>query len=339
MIFLFSLITLSDHPNWSEYLALGWNASLYSFALSGSVCDHTLYGSNTIPSLKDQLEAYYTLRLNLKPEETVYAFWIGTQDVLEMGRHVGQHEIEVKKVTDCIAQQLKAALKVFLSDRFLVFNIPPIDSMPLKSTSALNRSQAAVEINRGLERDVANLNKHHYALKMDYMDIHSLIHDIIADPALFELTEPPYLDPCLGKKQCGSKEQVHFTLGFHQKVAESILKAESYMPKIELTEALMKQLDDPQSRFHSGKYKVRPAKGIVDEQARLYDIEKSSQVQSQQPPLEDEPEMTAKSHVQLIGLLALLLLLVGMVWINLPFFSRMRNNDRGKFTPVRDEEV
>ncbi|OBZ83967.1 hypothetical protein A0J61_07985 [Choanephora cucurbitarum] len=360
-----------DHPNWSEYLALGWNASLYSFAFSGSVCDHNLYGSTSdIPSLKDQLEAYYTLRLNLKPEETVYAFWIGTQDVLDMGRHVGkanceitqaiikrthlmigQHEIDVKKVTDCIVQQLKAALKVFLSDRFLVFNIPPIEYMPLKSTSALNQSQAAVEINRGLERDVANLNKHHYALKMDYMDIHSLVHDIVADPALFQLTEPPYLDRCSGQKQCGSGEhdglrwdKTQFTLGFHQKVAEGILEAESYMPKIELTEEWMEQLNDPQSRFHSKKYKVRPAKGIVDEQARLYDMEKSSPIQPQQPPLEDEPEMVAaKSHVHLIGLLALLLVFVGIVWVKssclLSFFSRMRNNDRGKFTPVRNEEV
>lgn len=42
-----------------------------------------------VPSLRDQLEAYYNLNLNLKPEETVYAFWFGVQDVFEMSKRHG----------------------------------------------------------------------------------------------------------------------------------------------------------------------------------------------------------------------------------------------------------
>lgn len=84
----------SDGPLWSEYLAVGWNASLYSFAYSGSVCDTGIYNSiakeNRVPSLRDQLEAYYNLNLNLKPEETVYAFWFGVQDVHEMSKRHGK---------------------------------------------------------------------------------------------------------------------------------------------------------------------------------------------------------------------------------------------------------
>jgi hypothetical protein len=84
----------SDGPLWSEYLAVGWNASLYSFAYSGSVCDTGIYNSiakeDRVPSLRDQLEAYYSLNLNLKPEETVYAFWFGVQDVYEMSKRHGK---------------------------------------------------------------------------------------------------------------------------------------------------------------------------------------------------------------------------------------------------------
>lgn len=121
----------TNGPVWSEYLAVGWNASLYSFAYSGSVCDTGMYNSiaqeDRVPSLRDQLEAYYNLNLNLKPEETVYAFWFGVQDVFEMSkRHgnclralfdeidthnstfffPGRQEPDYKEITDCIGQQL-----------------------------------------------------------------------------------------------------------------------------------------------------------------------------------------------------------------------------------------
>lgn len=81
----------SDGSLWSEYLAAGWNASLYSFAYSGSVCDNSMFKSieDKTPSLKDQMEAYYNLNLNLKPEETVYAFWFGVQDIFEMSKRHG----------------------------------------------------------------------------------------------------------------------------------------------------------------------------------------------------------------------------------------------------------
>jgi hypothetical protein len=88
----------SDGPVWSEYLAAGWNASLYSFAHSGSVCDSMMYKSiaeeNKMPSLKDQMEAYYNLKLDLNPEETVYAFWFGNQDIYEMAKRHGKVLLE-----------------------------------------------------------------------------------------------------------------------------------------------------------------------------------------------------------------------------------------------------
>lgn len=87
---------------------------------------------------------------------------------------------------------------------------------------AANRSQAAVEINRGLEKDVANLNKHHHALEMDYVDLHSLINDIVVDPTVFNFQKPTvsYLDDCFQQKECKHTEKdyiwwdkTHFTSG------------------------------------------------------------------------------------------------------------------------------
>jgi phospholipase/lecithinase/hemolysin len=119
------------------------------------------------------------------------------------------------------------ARKAFLSDRFLLLNVPPLGQMPYYSEQdneeiAANRSQASVDINKGLEKDVANLNKHHHALEMDYVDINSLINDIIVDPTIFNFKNPTtsYLDDdCFNNKGgCNAKnyiwwDKTHFTTG------------------------------------------------------------------------------------------------------------------------------
>ncbi|SAL98343.1 hypothetical protein [Absidia glauca] len=70
----------SNGPGWSQDLAAGWNASLYSFAFSGATCDRSVNGT---PSIIDQVEMYYHQHLDLPPEETVYAFWVGHDDIHE----------------------------------------------------------------------------------------------------------------------------------------------------------------------------------------------------------------------------------------------------------------
>lgn len=84
----------SNGPLWSEYVTVGWNTSLYSFARSGAVCDNDIYNTNSIktnvPSIKDQIEAFYNLSINLKAEETVFALWLGIQDITEMAKRRGK---------------------------------------------------------------------------------------------------------------------------------------------------------------------------------------------------------------------------------------------------------
>lgn len=116
------------------------------------------------------------------------------------------------------------ARKVFTSDRYLVLNVPPLGHMPYYQEQgeeiAANLSQASVEINRGLEKDVANLNKHHHALEMDYVDIHSMINDIVVDPKIFNFKNPvsSYLDQQENDDNNAAKDYIwwdktHFTTG------------------------------------------------------------------------------------------------------------------------------
>lgn len=67
-----------------ENVAYAWNASVYNFAFGGATCDTDLYAldrSDMSPSIRDQIEIYYDQKLDLKPEETVYAIWIGINDI------------------------------------------------------------------------------------------------------------------------------------------------------------------------------------------------------------------------------------------------------------------
>lgn len=80
---------LTNGPLWSEDLAVGWEASLYSFAFSGAVCNNTLYPEQDkfIPSVTDQVEMYYNQQLNLDNEETAIIFWVGVNDIYQIFEH------------------------------------------------------------------------------------------------------------------------------------------------------------------------------------------------------------------------------------------------------------
>jgi hypothetical protein len=141
-------------------------------------------------------------------------------------------------------------------------------------------------------------------------------------------------------------------IAFHRLIAKSILEAESYMPKVVITSTIEKQLNDINSRFHSQKYTVSTSNtGVVEEIARLYDIEKSTPTQPIQPPLDDDDGNTdhytqiddnksSSSHSSFIQLYIVILIIGGIiVWIKFPHLLR---RDRGtKFIPVssRDEEA
>lgn len=75
----------TNGPVWSENVAVAWNASLYSFAYTGSACDNELYPdvptTDRMPSIRDQIELYYNLDLGLDANKTVFAIWVGITDI------------------------------------------------------------------------------------------------------------------------------------------------------------------------------------------------------------------------------------------------------------------
>ncbi|KAI8986435.1 GDSL-like Lipase/Acylhydrolase-domain-containing protein [Pilobolus umbonatus] len=355
----------SNGPLWSEYLSVGWDVKLYSFAYSGSVCDSDVYNipkDDRIPSLRDQIEGYYHLKLDLNPEETVYAFWIGIQDIFEIAKRPGRPEPDYKQINNCIDQQLKAIRKVFSSDRFLVFNVPPLQYMPYyrEDEAAGNYSQAAVQINRSLEKEVINMNKHHHALKMDYIDVHGLISDMVVDPVVFGYKDSnaSYVDTCYEQSSCVNTEDdyvwwdhTHFTTAFYKSIATSILEAESSIPKkSEITrEHVEKLLNEPHSKYKSKKYDISPHTDIIDLLVKQYDLDKAASInRANQTAIEDvTDEYSAGNSIThpYLWLFIFFVMIAGIaLWIKVPrsswnFMGSKVSRNRINFTVIRNEDA
>lgn len=104
---------LTNGPLWSEHLAVGWEASLYSFAFSGSVCNNNMYkDQQDIPSIVDQVEMYYKQNLSLKAEETAVIFWVGVNDIYKIFEESSTAaEKELTKVVECISTNIVSKTK------------------------------------------------------------------------------------------------------------------------------------------------------------------------------------------------------------------------------------
>ncbi|KAI8380991.1 GDSL-like Lipase/Acylhydrolase-domain-containing protein [Radiomyces spectabilis] len=350
----------SNGPLWSENVAAGWNASLFSFAYSGAVCDNNLYPepvdtNEWIPSIKDQIEAYYNLQLNHDPEETAFAIWVGVNDI---HRAYEQQQgtlllPDFRSVADCIGQQLRSVRKVFNSNHLILFNVPPLEKMPYFADTDLgeSRNRSAIELNKLLQKDVVNLNKHHHALELDMVDVHSLIRDITADPFLFDFSnaDSAYFDREFTEEHIDEYvwwDRTHLTASAHRIIANSILMAGSFMPATSVSKDIVQKIETPDSLYRSQVYHVSPHAGVIER--LVEELNQKPVVPPPQQALEDEDE--PYTLTQAYGLLSIgaLLCVAFVVWIkrqrnkthgwnNYSAFGRSSN--RGRFVPLHNSEM
>ncbi|KAI9484698.1 hypothetical protein BDB00DRAFT_878539 [Zychaea mexicana] len=323
----------TNGPVWSENVAVAWNASLYSFAYTGSACDNELFpnvsAADQMPSIRDQIEMFYNLDLNLDPTETVFAVWVGINDIQKSYQQsLGTDELpDFKNVALCIGQQLRNIRKVFHASRIMVFNVPPLERMPFFADNDEHADkevwgQAAVELNRMLQNDVVSLNKHHHALELDLVDVHSLLSDIAADPPIFGFSDAThaYLDACQGACQDEINDFVwwdrtHLTGGAHHVIANSILLAGSYAQSTSVDITLTNVqalLEDPKSRYRSPVYIPPPNTGLIDQIVQEMTKSTPSTIEVQQD-LDDEYLLGASHLLNRVFIWSTLVLAVAAV--------------------------
>ncbi|GAA5815609.1 hypothetical protein MFLAVUS_009121 [Mucor flavus] len=268
---------LTNGPLWSEDLAVGWEASLYSFAFSGAVCNNSLYSEQDqfIPSVMDQVEMYYNQQLNLDSEETAVIFWVGVNDIYQIFEHTQEDQdiqAELKKVVECIGSNVRNVRKVFSANKFIVFGVPPLESMPYYAANPNltdSREKAANQLNEMLTKEVEKMNKHSQHLELDLVDVHKLLDDIIENPDLFGLknAHDPFWEVCQGK--CTENpdsyvwwDKTHLTGGVHRLIANSILMAGSLAPETYLSDATDVLQLIP--KYQSPVYKPQKSKGQIE---------------------------------------------------------------------------
>ncbi|CAO3599850.1 unnamed protein product [Absidia cylindrospora] len=365
----------SNGPVWSQDLAVGWNASLYSFAFNGATCDQSTHSdtintsSITPPTIVDQIEMYYQQKLKLAPEDTIYAFWVGYTDIHNM---VQKNSEDYEGLADCIIQQIRNVRKVFETNRFITFTLAPIESMPYFNDGK-NRvqkyKQAMDKFNGILHQKVFNLVGHHQSLELDLVDAHDLLKDMTNAPTEFGFKDGQhsFWDTCQG--QCDDSvddyiwwDKTHLTGGAHRVIANSILTSGSMEPPVTLSPATTVHdlVQVPGSRFASPHYNPKHQTGIIDRLIKELNAAKEETNASSSND-DDDNKVAAEDEGKWIrplyfGALLTVLLCVGFVLYNsrvkrrgggggggnlaaLSGLVRNRNSGRGQFTPLRNLET
>ncbi|KIM54980.1 carbohydrate esterase family 16 protein [Scleroderma citrinum Foug A] len=141
--------------SWETYVAGYGPFNLYSFAKSGATCSNSLTYRPFPPITEYQLPTYINATQNgtipasaILPNETVYAIWIGTNDVGAnalltdgIGVRSGVSIVEVRK---CVVNVVETLYESGARN-FVILNMIPLNLTPLYSpTSYPNRFWSAV---------------------------------------------------------------------------------------------------------------------------------------------------------------------------------------------------
>jgi hypothetical protein len=135
-------VTSSGGRVWAEYVGQYSGARIYDYAVSGAVCDKTLAPRRNAVS-QDQMAAFLAdnsyvsnttgaAALANPPDETVYAVWIGTNDLGNGGflTEVQQpNTLPVTAYVDCVFDQFDRLYAVG-ARRFALMNIAALDRAP-----------------------------------------------------------------------------------------------------------------------------------------------------------------------------------------------------------------
>ncbi|KAI8332637.1 hypothetical protein BC941DRAFT_483668 [Chlamydoabsidia padenii] len=184
---------------------------------------------------------YYHQHLDLLPDETVYAFWVGHDDIYEIIR-ANNNGYDEEALVDCIMHQMRNVRKVFGSNRYLMFTLAPTESMPYfkdnDKKDELERYKKVVDnVNKKLHEKVYNMVRRHQWLELDLVDTHDLLKDMSSTPTEFGFNDGQhsFWDTCQGK--CNDTmdsyiwwDKTHLTGKAHRVIANSILLSNSLEP-------------------------------------------------------------------------------------------------------------
>ncbi|KAL4908787.1 hypothetical protein BDW74DRAFT_187320 [Aspergillus multicolor] len=227
---------------WPSYIQQYTGINLYDYAVSGAVCDTAIANTprngikqNQLPNfLADNIwrnESTHAPALLNDPDETVYAIWIGTNDLGYGGflTEVQPDGMPLTYFTECVYEQLDRLYEVG-ARAFVILNIAPLDKSPVYARAEdgglpnpqfwTDRASYDGNLTRSSEKmrqyltmvnavfeyqtpvDVV-IQKRFAGSKVAVFDVHSLITDIWENPGSYLNGTVPY-NVTSTIVQCGS---------------------------------------------------------------------------------------------------------------------------------------
>lgn len=174
--------------------------NIYDYAISGAVCDNTTVTSSRAGINQTQVPTFLADHrwtsnetglpaLHNPPSETVYAVWIGTNDVGNAGWLTDTQQprgLPLTYKTDCVFAQLDELYAAAGARSFVVMNLAPLDLLPQYALP----ENGGVEVSRfWTDKLVYNDNITQISEKMrQYRTMVNAVYDL-QTPYLVKLTD------------------------------------------------------------------------------------------------------------------------------------------------------
>ncbi|KAF9040087.1 GDSL lipase/acylhydrolase [Panaeolus papilionaceus] len=200
-----TVIVSNGGTQWPVYASGFAKVNLFPFARSGATCSNNIT-FRPFPSLfESQLPTYFQASakggtIKVKPEETLYTLWLGTNDVGSNALLTGSDNASLVDVTTCMINWVKTLYQSGARN-FLFQNMIPLQNVPLYApishparywTAQRNTTEWSVFMTElvlsgnaltklMLEALAPNLKGAHVGI----FDSHSLFADMFAHPAKY----------------------------------------------------------------------------------------------------------------------------------------------------------
>ncbi|KAJ2964661.1 hypothetical protein NQZ79_g545 [Umbelopsis isabellina] len=347
-----NLMRQTNGPVWVENVAYAWNASVYNFAFGGATCDSDLYAldrSDMSPSIRDQIEIYYDQKLDLEPEDTVYAIWVGINDIALATADNGAKPVSPAQIVSCVRSQIATLRHFFKASNIMLLEVPPLDRMPYFLDDDA-RGDATHKVNSLFISQNADWTSE-LNLRLRIIRTYSLYQKVVSAPSTYGFSNVThaYWEVCTGL--CTDKEDDylwwdggHMTGAGHKLIANEVIKSipfEITADEIYDTEDVKQALEAPGAIIKSDKYAAKAATGKLDN-APEKENESTANGGYERPALESERTW---SRIYAVWVLLLLLMTafccfsVGKGRIaSIMNAVTNRYASRGRFVPLRDLE-
>ncbi|SAM01555.1 hypothetical protein [Absidia glauca] len=189
----------SNGPMCAEYFAKMMGSNLYNYAYSGATVDNSILPRSTL-DLHQQLQTFEKKGGPVNPpDSTLYAIWIGTNDVLDTFKLQTSGAMRYQTLLHTLASfyaGLETLYHMGPVKHLLIIGLLPVDHMPVISSLITHESQRrpmtelVTSYNKGLEQLAQRFRQEHPGANVYYYDPQPLAARLFNSQSSFDVATP-----------------------------------------------------------------------------------------------------------------------------------------------------